>query len=129
MPLRWPPSTTSCLIGASLPPGQRDVAAIVIDKMWSSGHPGISTSLFVLGHILGAILMGLALRGSIADRGLAGHAADARRCTCLAFVVLQMPVLDMAAWLLMTLAFACCAVKIVKTPNDEWDLPPLGQTS
>jgi len=43
----------------------------------------------------------------------------------LAFVVLQMPALDMAAWLLMTLAFLCCAIKIIKTPNDEWDLPPL----
>jgi len=32
----------------------------------------------------------------------------------------------MAAWLLMTLAFACCAFKIIQTPNDEWDLPPLG---
>ena len=29
----------------------------------------------------------------------------------------------------MTLAFVYCAVKIVKTPNDEWDLPPLGQWS
>jgi hypothetical protein len=28
------------LIGALLPPEQRDVAAIVIDKMWSSGIPG-----------------------------------------------------------------------------------------
>jgi hypothetical protein len=32
-------------------------------------------------------------------------------------------VLDMAAWLLMTLAFVYCAIKIIKTPNDEWDLP------
>ncbi|HEY6666981.1 MAG TPA: hypothetical protein VI036_17800, partial [Propionibacteriaceae bacterium] len=48
------------LIGASLPADQRDVAAIVIDKMWSTGIPGVSTNLFVLGHILGAILMGLA---------------------------------------------------------------------
>jgi hypothetical protein len=29
-------------------------------------------------------------------------------------------------WLLMTLAFVCCAVKIIKTPNDDWDLPPIG---
>jgi hypothetical protein len=42
------------------------------------------------------------------------------------FVFLQLPALDMAAWLLMTPAFAYCAVKIIKTPNDEWDLPPLG---
>jgi hypothetical protein len=25
----------------------------------------------------------------------------------------------------MTLAFVCCAIKIIKTPNDDWDLPPL----
>jgi hypothetical protein len=40
-------------------------------------------------------------------------------------VVLQTPALDMAAWLLMTVAFACCAFTIIRTPNDDWDLPPL----
>ena len=44
----------------------------------------------------------------------------------LAFTALQMPVLDIAAWLLMTLSFVYCAVKIINTPNDEWDLAPLG---
>src|SRR3954447_25488502 len=53
------------LIGAKLPAEQRDVAPTVIDKMWSEGLAGVSTALFVLGHIFGAILMGLALRGSI----------------------------------------------------------------
>ena len=109
------------------PPEQRDVAAIVIDKMWSSGIPGVSTSLFVLGHILGAILMGLALRGSIATVGWLAMLLTTPMHV-LAFVVLQMPALDLAAWLLMTLAFVCCAVKIIKTPNDEWDLPPFGHT-
>ena len=113
------------LIGALLPADQRDVAAIVIDKMWSSGIPGVSTNLFVLGHILGAILMGLALRGSIATIGWLAMLLTTPMHV-VAFVVLQMPALDMAAWLLMTLAFVCCAVKIIKTPNDEWDLPPIG---
>lgn len=113
------------LIGALLPADQRDVAAIVIDKMWSSGIPGVSTNLFVLGHVLGAILMGLALRGSIATIGWLAMLLTTPMHV-LAFVVLQMPALDMAAWLLMTLAFVCCAVKIIKTPDDEWDLPPIG---
>jgi hypothetical protein len=112
------------VIGASLPADQRDVAAIVIDKMWSTGIPGVSTNLFVLGHIVGAILMGLALRGSIATVGWLAMLLTTPMHV-LAFVVLQMPALDMAAWLLMTLAFVCCAIKIIKTPNDEWDLPPL----
>jgi hypothetical protein len=113
------------LIGASLAPEQRDAAAVVIDKMWSSGIPGLSTNLFVLGHILGAILMGLALRGSIPTVGWLAMLLTTP-VHVLAFVVLQMPALDMAAWLLMTLAFACCAIKIIQTPNDEWDLPPIG---
>jgi hypothetical protein len=112
------------LIGASLPTEQRDAAAMVIDKMWSSGIPGVSTNLFVLGHILGAILMGLALRGSIPTVGWLAMLLTTP-VHVLAFVVLQMPALDMAAWLLMTVAFACCAFTIIRTPNDEWDLPPL----
>ena len=113
------------LIGALLPADQRDVAAIMIDKMWSSGIPGVSANLFVLGHVLGAILMGLALRGSIATIGWLAMLLTTPMHV-LAFVVLQMPALDLAAWLLMTLAFVCCAVKIIKTPNDDWDLPPIG---
>jgi len=113
------------LIGALLPADQRDVAAIMIDKMWSSGIPGVGTNLFVLGHVLGAILMGLALRGSIATIGWLAMLLTTPMHV-LAFVVLQMPALDLAAWLLMTLAFVCCAVKIIKTPNDDWDLPPIG---
>jgi len=116
------------LIGALLPADQRDVAAIVIDKMWSSGIPGISTNLFVLGHVLGAILMGLALRGSIATIGWLAMLLTTPMHV-VAFVLLQMPALDLAAWLLMTLAFMCCAVKIIKTPNDDWDLPPIGSST
>jgi hypothetical protein len=116
------------LIGASLPAEQRDVGAIVIDKMWSTGIPRFGANLFVLGHFLGTILMGLALRGSIPAVGWLAMLLTTP-VHFLAFVFLQMPALDMAAWLLMTLAFVCCAVKIVKTPNDEWDLPPLDQAA
>jgi hypothetical protein len=38
---------------------------------------------------------------------------------------LQMPVLDMAAWMLMALSFSFCAVAILRTTDEEWDLPPL----
>ena len=112
------------LIGASLPVEQRDVGAIVIDEMWSTGLPGFSANLFVLGHFLGTILMGLALRGSTPTVGWLAMLLTTP-VHFLAFVALQIPALDMAAWLLMTLAFVYCAVKIIKTPNNEWDLAPL----
>jgi hypothetical protein len=115
------------LIGASLPAEQRDVGAIVIDEMWSAGIPGFGANLFVLGHFLGTILLGLALRGSIPTVGWLAMLLTTP-VHFLAFVFLQLPALDMASWLLMTLAFIYCAVKIIKTPNDEWDLPPLGMS-
>jgi hypothetical protein len=30
---------------------------------------------------------------------------------------------------LWTPAFVYCALEVVKTPNDEWDLPPIGKTA
>jgi hypothetical protein len=32
--------------------------------------------------------------------------------------------MDALAWGLMALAFAICAVTVLGTPDDEWDLPP-----
>ena len=107
------------LIGGLLPPEQRDVAATVIDRMSSSGLAGVSTNLFVGGHILGAILMGLALRGSIPTLGWLAMLLTTP-AHVVVFVVLQMPVLDMVAWLLMMISFGYCAVAILRTPDDAW---------
>ena len=58
------------LIGASLPADQRDVAAMLIDKMCGrAGSQALAPASSLPGRILGAILMGLALRGSIATVG------------------------------------------------------------
>jgi hypothetical protein len=110
------------LIGAMLPPEQRDVAGGVIDRMWSSGLAGLSTDLFIGGHIVGAILMGLALRGSIPSLGWLAMLLTTP-AHVVVFAVLQMPVLDVLSWLLMVVSFGYCAVAIIRTPDDEWDLP------
>jgi hypothetical protein len=111
------------LAGARLPAEQRDGAAALIDAVWSTGISGVSTGLFVVGHVVGAILMGLALRSTIHPVGWIamlltqpGHV--------FAFVVLPNHVTDALAWGLMTVAFAFCAVKVLRTPDDEWDLAP-----
>ena len=111
------------LVGGRLPANQRDTAALVIDKLWSEGLAGVSTGVFVLGHVLGAILMAFALRGSIPTIGWLAMLLTTP-AHVIAFVVLQMPVLDMAAWLLMALSFGVCAWAILGTPDDEWDVPP-----
>jgi hypothetical protein len=112
------------LIGAQLPAEQRDTAAVVIDKMWSSGLAGVSTGLFVLGHVIGAILMAFALRGSIPTLGWVAMLLTTP-AHVVAFVVLQQPVVDMAAWFLMTVSFAYCAVATLRTPDDAWDVAPI----
>jgi hypothetical protein len=111
------------LAGAMLPVAQRDGAAALIDAMWSDGLAGISTLLMVIGHVLGAILMGLALRGSIPTVGWVAMILS-QPGHVFAFVVFPSPVMDALAWGLMALAFAICAVTVLRTPDDEWDLPP-----
>lgn len=112
------------LVGAQLPADQRGTATIVIDKLWSSGLAGVSTALFVLGHVVGAILMGFALRGSVPLIGWLAMVLTTP-AHVVAFVVLQQPVVDMAAWFLMTVSFACCAIVVLRTSDDDWDLAPL----
>jgi hypothetical protein len=111
------------LAGARLPVEQRGGSAALIEAFWSTGISGASTGLFVIGHVVGAILMGLALRGSIHPVGWIamlltqpGHV--------FAFTVVPNHLTDALAWGLMTVAFACCAFRVLRTPDDEWDLPP-----
>ena len=111
------------LAASKLPVEQRDGAAALIDAMWSEGLPGISTLLFVVGHILGAILRGLALRGSIPTVGWVAMILS-QPGHFFAFVVFPSPVMDALAWGLMALAFTICAVTVLRTPDNEWDLPP-----
>ena len=111
------------LVGGRLPADQRDTAALVIDKLWSEGLAGVSTGVFVLGHVLGAILMAFALRDSIPTIGWVAMLLTTP-AHVVAFVVLQAPVLDMGAWLLMALSFAFCARAILRTPDEQWDVPP-----
>jgi len=111
------------IAGATLPVEQRDGAAALIDAMWSDGLAGISALLMVIGHVLGAILMGLALRGSIPTVGWVAMILS-QPGHVFAFVVFPSPVMDALAWGLMALAFAICAVTVLRTPDDEWDLPP-----
>jgi hypothetical protein len=113
--------------GAKLPIEQRDGAAALIDAMWAHGFLSISAILMVIGHVSGAILMGLALRGSIPTVGWVAMILS--QPAHLAFLVLPSPLIDALAWGLIALAFAFCAVAVLRTPDDEWDLPPLSATS
>ena len=113
--------------GAKLPVERRDGAAALIDAMWAHGFLSLSAMLMLIGSVSGAILMGLALRGSIPTAGWLAMILS--QPAQLVLVVLPSPVIEAVAWGLMALAFAFCAVAVLRTPDDEWDLPPLPATS
>ncbi len=118
-----PALDTMYLAASRLPVEQRDAAAALIDAMWSEGLTGTSTMIMVIGQLLGAILMGLALRGSIPTVGWVAMILS-QPIHILAFAL---NVFDPAAlaWGLTALAFTFCAVTVLRTPDGEWDLPPL----
>lgn len=107
---------------AALPVEHRSGAAALIDAVWGTGLGGLSTMLFVVGHVLGSVLLALALRGSIPTFGWLAILLS-QPAHVMAFVVVQSPIMDAASWGLMALGFLCCAIAILRTPNEEWDLP------
>jgi MFS family permease len=120
----WAPLAldTMYLAGSRVPVEQRDGAAALIDAMWSEGLTSTSVTTVVIGQLVGPILMALALRGSIPTVGWVAMILSPP-VLVLAFVA---DVFDPAAlfWGLMALAFTCCAITVLRTPDDTWDLPP-----
>lgn len=91
-------------------------------------HPAsdIAVGIFVIGHVLGTVLLGVALlRARVVPRVAAVATIVAQPLHFVALVVLGSPTVDLIAWVINGIAFAFVAVRIVRTPDDEWDLAPV----
>ncbi len=129
---------TAAYLGAGLGFGSFDMAAQIaarpefdraavvrfLDAFAAHGVFGAGIGLFVLGHIAGAVLLGLALWGTV-PRWASVALIVSQPLHVVAFVILQNRYLDSAAWGLTALGLAVCAVVVLRTPDDEWDLPPV----
>jgi hypothetical protein len=111
------------LLAAATSGADHAVLVPVIDAYTSGGVHSLSTALFVLGHVAGMVLLGLALRGSV-PRWASIAITISQPLHVVCFVVLQNFWLDAAAWSLAAVGLAACAVTVARTPDDEWDLPP-----
>jgi len=102
-----------------------DRAALVpyLDAFAAHGVFGLGIGLFVLGHIAGAVLLGAAL-WDIVPRWAAVALIVSQPLHFVAFVVLQNRYLDAASWGLTAAGLIACAAVVLRTPDDEWDLPP-----
>lgn len=90
------------------------------------GLPAIAIMLavFVVGHVVGTVLLGIAaISAQVAPVAVSILLAVSQPAH-LAAVILGSPVLDFAAWGSTAVAMGFLAWRVLKTPDDEWDLPP-----
>ncbi|NUP04211.1 MAG: hypothetical protein HOW59_40420 [Nonomuraea sp.] len=101
-------------------------ATRLLDSMNALPALATFTGLFVAGHILGTILLAVALwRGGLVP-GWAALVLGVSQPLHLATVITGAPkLLDGGAWALTALGFALAAVTLARTPDDAYDLPPL----
>ena len=94
-------------------------------------HPtsNIAVGVFVLGHVIGTVLLGLALlRSRTVPSWAAWVTVVAQPLHFVALVIVGSRELDFAAWAANGVAFAVVGYAILKTPDDEWELPPVRRT-
>jgi hypothetical protein len=108
-------------------PGQ-DRASLIgyLDAVGTHGVFNLGIGLFVIGHIVGAVLLGAALWGTI-PRWASVLLIVSQPLHFVAFVVLQNRILDSLSWGLTAVGLAVCAAVVLRTPDEDWDVPPLSR--
>jgi hypothetical protein len=106
---------------------QAGLDASALADLADTVHPtsNVAAAVFVIGHVIGTVLLGLALlRSRTVPAWAAIVTVVAQPLHFVAFLILGNPTLDAAAWTANGIAFAVVGVAILRTPDGEWDLPP-----
>ncbi len=96
----------------------------VID-LYNGAHPVIlvSTGVFVVGHVLGTVLLGIALlRGNAVPAAAAWLVIVAQPLHFVAAIVVGSHELDLVAWGANAVGFAAVSLAILRMSNDDWEL-------
>ena len=109
---------------AARPDLDRATTVAYLDAYAAHGVFSLGIGLFVIGHVTGAVLLGTAL-WDVIPRWAALALIVSQPLHFVAFVILQNRYLDAATWGLTALGLTACAFVILRTPDDEWDLPPI----
>lgn len=94
---------------------------------YTSLHPTtvVAGTVFVIGHVLGTILLGIALwRTAAVPRWAAVATIAAQPLHFIAAVIVSNHTLDLVGWGLNAVGFATAAVAIMRLRDDDWDLAP-----
>lgn len=96
-----------------------DVAA----EAYSDLHPGMLVAgvIFVIGHVIGTVLLGCALlRGTAIPRWAAVAVIVAQPLHFVAAVIVPSHELDLVAWGLNAVGFGVVAVAMLRMTDEEW---------
>ena len=98
----------------------------ITDAIENSPITGTALGIWVPGHILGMVLLAVALRRArVLPLWAAVVLGISQPIHFLAFVVLQNQYVDaVAGWGFTAVGFAAVAVALLRTRDDDWDLPP-----
>jgi hypothetical protein len=100
-------------------------AGKLLDQLNALGPVSLAGTVFVAGHVLGMVLLGAALWQARAVPVWAAIAVlVSQPLHFVAFVIAGNQALDACAWGLTALGRAVDAARVLRTPNDAWDLPP-----
>lgn len=102
---------------------RHDLSTAVTADMYTGTHPimVVAGGVFVLGHVLGTILLGLALLRSGAIPPWAAWATVAAQpLHFMAAVILGSHLLDLFAWGLNAVGFAMVSITILRMSDESW---------
>lgn len=103
-------------------------AGALVDLVSKDLFTQLAFSLFIGGHLIGTLLIGV---GLILSRRLpvwAGIAVIGGTVLHpIAYLLLHMQLLDAFSYVVVAVGLAAAAREVLATPNNEWDLPPVAR--
>jgi hypothetical protein len=117
--------TLRVLAGGGLDPA---TAARLYDASAALPPAILALAFFVIGHIVGMVLLGVALlRAGVVPAWAAIVVMISQPLHFVAFVVLGSQPLDVVAWGLAALGLGVAGLRVLRTSDDEWDLPAVAR--
>jgi hypothetical protein len=99
-----------------------DPAAIIKAVDTTHGSMNLAGAVFVVGHVVGTVLLGIAMwRSQITARWAALAVAVSQPIHFIAAVIVSSHLLDLIGWGLQAAGFAAVAWVIVRMRDDEWE--------
>ena len=101
-------------------------AATLLDHFNALGPVGLTGPIFIAGHVIGMVLLGVALwRARAVPVWAAIAVLISQPLHFVAFVIVGNQAMDACAWGLTALGLAVAGARILRTSNADWDVAPV----